>query len=332
MYDLAMTLVELGQTSKGDSVLIQLVHRFPNTPLSVDARIRLARHASEQGAWRDVEKWCSQAMELQCSEQLKPHVLAMRGQAYAQLGKPDPAIADFHTALANPDLGLDLQIAIRFHLSESLYLQEKWREAEPHWQWLSSIIASQTASKAKSEDWHPIVLLRSAEMLAVKKEWKRAEEIVLSIRNDFPECSKRAEVDYLYARCLVSKADFEAARTALAMLAQSEGSHAELYARGNWMIGETYLMQRRHAEACLAYQQVLDIPQQPNWHAAALLQIGHCHEATSDLLKARTAYERILNVFPDSPYVSTAQSRLNRIPSQSHLQTADAKNATGPKR
>jgi TolA-binding protein len=331
MYDLAMSLVALGEITQGDAILVRLVHRFPNTPLSLDARIRLARHASDRQQWQQTEIWCSQALQGECTPVLIPHALAMRGQAFAALGQPEKAVADFTLALATPDLNVDLQVALRFHLSEVLYLQEKWKEAEPHLQWLAAHATSQPASNRTSDSWLPTVLLRTAELLALKKEWSQAEKIVLSLRSDFPECNKRSEVDYLYARCMISKADFDAARTVLAMLAKDKEVAPELRARANWMVGETYLMQRNHAEARIAYQRVLDVPQQSYWHAAALLQLGHCNEALSDLTNARAAYERIVNEYSDCPYFAAARERLSKL-AHVNMQTADAKNATGPKR
>ena len=148
------------------------------------------------------------------------------------------------------------------------------------------------------------------------KDWKQAEEIVLRIRNDFPKCNRACEVDYLLARCLVSKADFDAARQILNSITQRENSTPdELVARGYWMTGETYLMQRKYSDALDAYREVLKIPNQEYWISACLLQIAQCCEATQDTQGAKDACETIVNQFSDSPFVPAARERLGRLPS-----------------
>ena len=169
-------------------------------------------------------------------------------------------------------------------------------------------------------------------MLALKKEWEQAEEIVLRIRNDFPKCNRSCEVDYLFARCLISKADFDAARKVLDTLTSSiDNTPAELLARVNWMVGETYLLQRKYEEARNAYQQVLKIPKQNHWHSAALLQIGQCCEATQDMQGAHNAYSQIANEFGESPFASLAKQRLSLLPSSS-LATQPNQSSPGTKR
>ena len=331
LYELAMALIESGEKSNSNELLLKLVHQFPDSPVSIEARVRLAHHASEKKQWKEAAEWSNQALVGGCSAALHPYACFLRGQANMELGALDKAKSDFEAALAHPLGDLQLEVTIRFQLAETLYLQQGWPQAEPYWNWLLQNAESSPESAGRPE-WYPTVLLRSAELLALKKEWKQAEEIVLRIRNDFPKCNRACEVDYLLARCLVSKAEFDAARQVLvSIIQQSSSTPEELVARGHWMIGETYLMQRKYSEALMAYQAVLLIPKQEYWKAASLLQIAECCEAMHDSHGSKDAYETIINQFSQSPFVPTAKERLSKIPSPT-IANKQAKETSGTKR
>ncbi|MFY8202410.1 MAG: tetratricopeptide repeat protein, partial [Pirellula staleyi] len=304
---------------------------FPHTPISIEARVRLARNAIDSNRWQESLQWSEQAIRMGCSEPLLPHAEMLLGRAKLELGDLDGARTDFELALKHESANLELKVSVHVLLAETLYQLERWPEAETHWTWLKQFAQSQSES-GPPPDWLPVILLRTAELLALKMEWDRAEEIVLRIRNDFPKCNRRYEVDYLFARCLISKADFDAARKVLDTLTSSiNNTPAELLARANWMAGETYLMQRKYEEAKNAYQQVLKIPKQNHWHSAALLQIGQCCEATQDMQGAHNAYSQLANEFGESPFASRAKQRLSLLPSSS-LATQPNQSLSGTKR
>ncbi len=332
LYELAMALVDAGESSQANDIMLQIVHRFPNSPVSIEVRVRLARNAAENNRWTEAMEWSEQAIQRPCSIELLPFAYLIRGQAKLELGLLDQARTDLEAAMSSSASDLPLQIAIRFQLAETLYQQQRWTEAESHWDWLKQTALSSSSGTIKP-DWFPVVLLRSAELLALRKEWGQAEEIVLRIRNDFPKCNRACEVDYLLARCLVSKADFDAARQVLSSITQrANATPDELVARSFWMTGETYLMQRKFPEALASYREALKVPKQVYWSSASLLQIAKCCEATQDLQGAKEAYEAIVNQFSDSPFVSTAKARLRDTPSFSAANQPSKEPAVGTKR
>ncbi len=332
LYELAMALIEAGETSQSNEILLRIVHRFPENPVSLEVRVRLARSAAENKRWKESADWSDEAIKLGCSKELQAYAYLLRGQAKLELGSLEQARADLEGALKSSAGDLNLEISIRFQLAETLYLLQRWSEAESHWKWLIQKGQS-SPDGARKPDWFPVVLLRSAELLAFRKEWGQAEQIVLRIRNDFPKCKGACEVDYLLARCLVSKADFDAARQVLRSIAQrANATPDELVARGFWMMGETYLMQRMYAEALIAYRDAMAVPNQQYWSSASLLQIAKCCEAMQDLQGAKEAYERIVNQFGESPFVSTAKERLRGLPSVSLANQPPKEPTSGAKR
>ena len=332
LYELAMALIEAGENSNSNEILLKLVHRFPDSPISIEARVRLARNASDKRQWKDVIEWSDQAIRMGCPKELQPYASMLRGQAKLELGSFENAMKDLEIALAGSSGDLQLEVSVRFQLAETLYQLQRWQDAETYWKWLLQT-AESSGDHARKPDWYPVVLLRSAELLALRKDWKQAEEMVLRIRNDFPKCNRACEVDYLLARCLVSKADFDAVRQVLSSITQRVNSTPdELVARGYWMTGETFLMQRMYSEALVAYREVLNIPDQEYWKSASLLQMAQCFEATQDWQNAKEAYETIIGQFSNSPFVPTAKERLNIIPSNALANQQSKEQPLGIKR
>ncbi|MCY2984607.1 MAG: tetratricopeptide repeat protein [Planctomycetota bacterium] len=322
LYELAMALIESGDKSNSNEILLQLVHRFPESPISIEARVRLAQNATEKKAWKEAADWSGQALDMGCNKELHPYACWIRGQARFELGAFEDAKADLEAAVSNPSGNIQLDVSVRFQLAETLYHLQRWPEADTQWKWLIQLADASDANDASNEgnaskpEWYSVVLLRTAELLALRKEWDDAEKIVLRIRNDFPKCNRACEVDYLLARCLLSKADFDAARQALTSITQrTRPTSDELAARGHWMTGETYLMQRRYSDALAAYREVLQLPKQEYWICASLMQIAECCEALRDPQGSKDAYETIINNYSQSPFVSIAKERLDKIKS-----------------
>jgi TolA-binding protein len=332
LYELAIALLEAGNSASSNDILVQIVHRFPQSPFSIEARVRLARVSIEQRDWANAIQLAEQAVSQGCPSELLPHARLALGQAQLESGRPQDALATLELISTEGPIDYEMQLSVRFHLAESLYQLERWPEAEKHWQWMLEI-ANQMEKHSKDRPaWLATILLRKAELLAFGKEWEQAEEIVLGIRSDFPECIHRSEVDYLLARCLVSRAQFEDARAALELVSNRLAStSSELLARANWMAGETYLMQRRYDEARVEYKKVLQVPGQKYWHSAALLQLGQCCEAIQDSESAREAYSQIVSQFSDSPFVSLARERLLLLPSSTIAKQTE-QDSSGTKR
>ena len=75
LYELAMALIDSGEKSSPNEILLQLVHRFPESPVSIEARVRLARSASERGQWTEAADWSGQAIAMGCSKELQPYAV-----------------------------------------------------------------------------------------------------------------------------------------------------------------------------------------------------------------------------------------------------------------
>jgi len=93
-----------------------------------------------------------------------------------------------------------------------------------------------------------------------------------------------------------------------------------------WMVGETYMHQKRFDEALRAYHRVELRYRFPRWQAASALQIGKCQEAKGDLKEAAVAYQRAAEQYGNSSFADEARRRLGEFGEKS------ARASTAPSR
>jgi len=322
-YELALALIEARDDEHADAVLNHIIERESNHPLAIEARIRLARGAIQRRDWQVAKERLDQAIELGCSRTWIPHARLARGQVLLELGLPDAAHDDLVIALQNlqddknssdlntPSGNIELETAIRFELGEALLQRQQWDDANKHWEVLIKRFPDSDAHPPK---WMARVWLHQGEMQALRQNWAEVETIVSRIQSQFPECDCRDDVDYIKARCFISKARFDDARQLLDRIAR-EPTHLspDLAARAWWMMGETFLMQRRYAEAVQAYESVLGTGSSLYWQSAARMQIGQCYELLRDGLAARNAYQSLLDKDADGVFSAIAQQKLTSL-------------------
>ncbi|MFN7734314.1 MAG: tetratricopeptide repeat protein [Pirellula sp.] len=323
-YELAIALLEAGQNASAEQVMLEIIHRVPGHPIAIEARVRLAKQRADQGDWKACCKWIDEAVELGCPETLAPHAYWLRGRARIALQLPQGARDDLVLALnlRSESGDAELETAIRFDLAEALAQMQLWNEAEPHWEFLIRNTMERTGENGATGEtapanlpaWMATIWLRQGEMLAAKRRWEEAEKTVYQIRAQFPECNRLDEVDYLLARCLVTKAQFDDARRLLIGIASNPSEHSsELVARSWWLVGETYLMQRNLADAVASYQRVLGTESSRYWQSAAWMQMGQCYELQRDVSSARAAYQRVIDGDADGTLVPEARRRLESL-------------------
>ncbi|MEX1042046.1 MAG: tetratricopeptide repeat protein [Pirellulaceae bacterium] len=159
-----------------------------------------------------------------------------------------------------------------------------------------------------------VAKLRLAQIAANLDDWEDARHRAERLIEDHPEFDQRYEVDYLIGRCDARQAKFSSARQAYGRVVQSErGRTTETAAMAQWMIGETYFHQHDYPAAIRAYAKVGALYNYPHWKAAALLQIGKCHEAQEQWSEAAGYYREITEDFAESTYAADAELRLSVV-------------------
>ena len=197
------------------------------------------------------------------------------------------------------------RLAAEFWVAEAFYRQADYAAAGSRLEQLAKQI------EEKREPWMATILLRRAQVLAQQNQWDEAQTIAAKIEADFPNFQQQYEVDYLLGRCLANQADFEGARQAYGKVIHSAaGAKTETAAMAQWMIGETYFHQKNYQAAYREYMKVDILYAYPTWQAGAVLQAGKCHELLGDAKQATDLYDRVLKVYPNTPFAEQATQRL----------------------
>lgn len=310
LYELAIALADAGARESSEALFVELIEKHPKAGISIEARLRLARDCAQSDRWDQAIQWAEEATELGCPDAWKSFAWYIRAKGHARAKENTEAIQCLERGLGEGQLNIELEITLRVELLELLYQSQNWSKLVPHAEWLLAFAEKQPAPP----NWLPLALLRQAETLANRNAWQEAETMVSKLCRDFPEWKKADEADYLLARCCIARADFQGARERLdRIVLASNNSNATLLARAGWMAGETFMMQRRYADAAASYQRVLSIPGEEHWHAASVLQLGVCAEMSQDPKAAVEWYRQVQERYPKSPFAKTAGERLSNL-------------------
>ncbi len=212
------------------------------------------------------------------------------------------------TDLAVPDRSDDLTmrrgVAIDRMVAESLMQTQRASEALP-W-WLAILDAWQC-------DDFP-TLIRAAETAvafgSIDVASGRLEAAKAAAAGDEFKVSLTRMLE---AELAIRRARLDEARDLLAVIVRATETTAELRPRAQWLIGETYFLQQKYAEAIDAYRRVDTLDATGQWAALALLQAGKSFEKLARPREAATCYTALLTRFADLPHANHARTRLAQI-------------------
>ncbi|MEM9367282.1 MAG: hypothetical protein AAGD07_14920 [Planctomycetota bacterium] len=198
-------------------------------------------------------------------------------------------------------------LAVDRLLAESLVQMGRSREALLWWR---SIV-----------DQHAVddfpTLLRLAEVASAAADRTEAHQRLAAARraasstDAYPTATSL--VDLLDAELHIRDLRFDESRSLLERVVRAAEASQELRGRAQWMIGETYLMQRQYQPAIEAYRLVEGISGGGVWAAAALRQAGGAFEQLGKTRQAAVCYSALLSRFGDSPHAEGARERLAAI-------------------
>lgn len=216
---------------------------------------------------------------------------------------------------ANPGLAPDSSeylsagrsLAVDRLLAESLVQMGRSREAL---RWWRSIVDQHAVNDFPT-------LLRLAEVASAAADRTEAHQRLGAARDaasatdSYPAATSL--VDLLDAELHIRDLRFDESRALLERVVRAAEASQDLRGRAQWMIGETYLMQRQYEPAIEAYRLVEGISGGGTWTAAALRQAGGAFEQLGKTRQAAVCYSALLSRFGDSPHAEGARERLAAI-------------------
>ena len=110
----------------------------------------------------------------------------------------------------------------------------------------------------------------------------------------------------------------EKARSLLEQVIRSAETEASLRGRAQWLIGETYYLQREFVQAIEAYRRVEGIDPGGIWVSASLVQAGKSFEQLGRTRDAAVCYGILLSRFADTSHAQIARRRLAAIAPHAH--------------
>ncbi|WP_161604417.1 tetratricopeptide repeat protein [Roseiconus nitratireducens] len=117
-------------------------------------------------------------------------------------------------------------------------------------------------------------------------------------------------IDLLDADLAIRRLDFDRARTLFDAVVRAPGTTAALRGRAQWMIGETYFLQHRFADAIDAYRRVDGLDPGGEFAPASLVQAGKAFEQLGRTRDAGVCYGTLMERFADSSYATEARHRM----------------------
>jgi len=323
LYQWSWSLQEAGEAQRSSDLLRRLCEEYPQSAYRGDAMYRLAQRATEAGQHDEADQWISRLLTGKPAASLGAHALCLRWQIAATAGQWD-RVADAAAQLIADYPESPLRTMAEFWMAECAFRNGDYAEAGRRFDQLAK------ATQDESAPWLAIIPLRRAQILAHEEKWSEAHEMALAVVRRYPTFEQRYEVDYLLGRCLAARADFESAREMYLRVIQSpSSSKTETAAMAQWMIGESYFHQKDYESALRAYLRVEILYAYPRWQAGALLQAGKCCERLGQNEEAAKLYARVVDVYPNTPFVDEAKERRASLerpaaPSQSRRPTPPA--------
>jgi len=308
LYQLAWLLVDLKKDDQARDVFERLSEEHPHSRYWADATYRLAERAAAAGQLDRAEELAQRLVDADHRPpEILSHALYLKGQLAASAERWEEVDKTMQR-VANEFPDSQLRLPADYWIAESLYRRKQYEEADERFLQLGEKVGD------RRDDWIAMIPLRRAQILAQDEQWEEAHGLASGIQTQFPDFRQQYEADYVIGRCLAAQAKYDLARETYKRVIRSpQGGATETAAMAHWMIGESYMHQKKYDEAISAYQGVETLFNYPHWQAAAMLQAGKCHALKGEHEEASKVFSRLVEQHPETAFAEEASQRLERV-------------------
>ena len=305
LYQLAWVLVDLGRDEEADTVFDQLRTQHQDSRYWADATYRLAERAARAGDHARADQLAAEVIDARSQDRMASYAMYLRGQL-AAAAERWPDVVRWMQQLNDEYPQSPLRLPAEYWIAEAYYRQKQYPQAGEIFDRLDK------ETVGRSDLWLAMIPLRRAQVRAHQHQWDDAYDIAVGIAERFPGFQQQHEVDYLLGRYFMSRAEFDQARKAYQRVIRSNAdTKTETAAMAQWMIGETYFMEKKYNQAIKAYHRVEVLYSYPHWQAAALLQAGKCQEMIGHWSEAIELYSQIVRDYAATGVAAKANQRLH---------------------
>lgn len=305
-YRLAWVRLDQRKEDAALEAFDQIYQRTLDGSLWEDATYRLAEAALKAGKRDKAREYLTRLLETSPDSKVGRYGRYMLGQVEVQSGNWQAAIEQMDQ-VADQITDEPLHSMAMFWGGEARFRIEKFDDAKVRFERML------TENMGRQLETLPVAEMRLAQIHAHQGHWDLAYEKALEIERNYPQFSQAHELEYLVGRCLARRGEFQEARATYMKVVNSPAA-GETAAMAQWMIGETYFHQKEYDAAIRAYAKVAsNYEAYPKWKAAALLQIGKCHEIQQHWDKATQYYTEVRTDHKSTPFAPEAELRLSVV-------------------
>ncbi|WP_296457373.1 tetratricopeptide repeat protein [Rubinisphaera sp.] len=195
-----------------------------------------------------------------------------------------------------------------------LYLeQDQLEEAEKQLTGLKARVNN--LEKTERPEWYPKIYVMTGEIARRQKKYDQVQEVLETVREEYPESAEREQVEVLAGRTKIAQANFEDAEKQFrAVLDRAAGNKTLAAAQSQFYLAETALIQKDYQLAIKEYiRMAILFPGFPDLQSAALYQAGQCDEVLGNVEQAIQNYENLIRLYPESEFTKKAEERVKTL-------------------
>ena len=173
-------------------------------------------------------------------------------------------------------------------------------------------LKTDNAVAAKDEEaWIAQIWIMLAETYFQMKKYEDVEAVIAELRTRDPQCPLLYQGDEILGRSYKNLAKFDDARAVFRrVIADKHGRRTETAAKSQFLLAETYLIQKDYKNAQTEHSKVYILYKFPEWQAWSMYEAARCDEALEQWQDATRLYAELLRKFPRSEVAAKAKQRL----------------------
>ena len=308
----ARVLSDAQDFARADELFRKLVEKFPDSSVADNARYSLAESSLVAGKLDDAAKEFRDLATRSKSDKTvqEDSLYRLIGIGAEQHASKD--VVAHAKSLHEKFPESRYRPEVLFQLGNAQLSLNDFAAAEKSLSQVSQLAEDATV---KAADWLPQMWPLLAESQFRQKKYDDVLKTADRARQLQPTSKLLHQVDEVVGRAYKSQAKFDEARAAFSRVLNSEtGVRTETACKSQFLIGETYLLQKNFKAAHESFQKVYILyPTFPDWQAPALYQVATCEEDLKQTTEAITSYKTLIKEFPQSPFAAQSKERLAKL-------------------
>lgn len=303
-YSLGWVYFESGQLDASRKQFKQLIEKFPDHQLTEDSHYKLAEveynYQNYENAIRYFKQYAIKYPQSNRMEQVYFYI----GESNYYLGKYLPAIDNYQQAI---DIAYDSKIAFMSKISVA------WSYLKTQNYSLSQNYFEDAETYAKKHNLlTDDVYLGKATLFTEIEQYEQALEAYEELLRLFPNSERvydallgKANLQYTldqYSEAIITYRK-------LILRLKTPNTLPDIYEKAHFGLAWAYLKSNQVQQSISTFEKIKNHAQNKTVKISALTQIGDAYQDINKLDKAIVIYDRILQQYPDNPFIDYVQYR-----------------------